>query len=86
MSWELAPGVIMSGPELCTTLKDKAKNGNRDLSQLVEHVQDDALVNWAWNPGVRPNGEDRLTPPLSHEAFVAVFKEWVEAGAPCPAQ
>ena len=86
MSWESAPGVIMSGPELCTTLKDKAKNGNRDLSQLVEHVQDDALVNWAWNPGVRPNGEDRLTPPLSHEAFVAVFKEWVEAGAPCPAQ
>ena len=86
MSWESAPGVTMSGPELCATLKDKAKNGNRDLSQLVEHVQDDALVNWAWNPGVRPNGEDRLTPPLSHEAFVAVFKEWVEAGAPCPAQ
>ena len=82
----VGPGRHHVGSRALHDVKDKAKNGNRDLSQLVEHVQDDALVNWAWNPGVRPNGEDRLTPPLSHEAFVAVFKGWVEAGAPCPAQ
>jgi alcohol dehydrogenase (cytochrome c) len=86
MSWELAPGVTMSGPVLCKMLQDKTRNGNRDLDQLEEHLQNDALVNWAWNPGIRPNGENRLTPSLSHESFVKVFKEWVDAGAPCPAQ
>jgi hypothetical protein len=85
MAWESAPGVPLSTHDLCARLKDTTRNGNRDLAGLTEHMEHEPLVNWAWNPGVRPNGEDRLTPPLSHEAFVAVFKERAEAGAPCPA-
>jgi hypothetical protein len=86
MGWESAPGLPLSGPDLCARLKDKTRNGNRDLAQLLQHIQNEPLVNWAWNPGTRPNGEGRLTPPLSHDDFVAVFKEWADAGAPCPAQ
>ena len=33
------------------------------------------------DPGTRPNGERRQTPPLSHEAFVAAFKQ---RAAPAP--
>ena len=67
-------------------LKDRLRNGNRDLAQLLEHVETEHLVLWAWDPGARWNGEARKTPPLSHEEFVNSFKAWVGAGAPCPAQ
>jgi alcohol dehydrogenase (cytochrome c) len=84
MSWESAPSVAMTGPDLCARLKDKSRNGNRDLAGLVEHVEKEPIVNWAWNPGNRPNGEARPTPPVSHDEFVKAFKEWADAGAPCP--
>jgi alcohol dehydrogenase (cytochrome c) len=86
MAWESAPGIAMTGPELCTMLKDRLRNGNRDLAQLVEHVKSEHLVLWAWDPGTRWNGDARKTPPTSHHAFVSAFQEWVDAGAPCPAQ
>ena len=86
MSWEQAPGVAMTGPDLCARLKDKSRNGNRDLAGLVEHVDKDPIVNWAWNPGNRPNDEARPTPPVSHDEFVKAFKEWADAGAACPPQ
>jgi mono/diheme cytochrome c family protein len=86
MSWESAPGIAMTSPDLCTRLKDKSRNGNRDLAALVEHVEKDRIVNWGWNPGNRPNGEARETPPVSHGEFVKAFKEWADAGAPCPPQ
>ncbi len=84
MAWESAPSIALIGPELCALLKDKFKHG-MDLDMLVEHVENEPLVRWAWNPGVRPNGKARLTPPVSHEQFVDAFKEWAKAGAPCPA-
>jgi hypothetical protein len=34
----------MSGAQLCATLKDKTKNGNRDLAALTEHMETEALV------------------------------------------
>jgi alcohol dehydrogenase (cytochrome c) len=86
MAWESAPGVAMTGPELCSMLRDRLRNGNRDLAQLVEHVKTEHLVLWAWDPGTRWNGDARKTPPISHDDFVSAFQEWVDAGAACPAQ
>ena len=86
MAWESEPGVAMTGPELCSMMKDRLRNGNRDLAELVEHVKSEHLVLWAWDPGTRWNGDARKTPPMSHDDFVSAFEEWVNAGAPCPAQ
>jgi mono/diheme cytochrome c family protein len=86
MAWESAPGVPMTGPELCGMLKDRLRNGNRDLTQLVEHVKTEHLVLWAWDPGTRWNGEARKAPSISHDDFVSAFQEWVDAGAACPGQ
>jgi hypothetical protein len=74
MAWHgLSPSV------LCRNLKAPATNGGRSLEQLVEHVSEDHLVRWSWTPG-----GGRAVPPISHEAFVAAFTTWVQAGAPCP--
>jgi alcohol dehydrogenase (cytochrome c) len=84
MAWHSAPGVPFSGPELCAQLKDRTKNGDRDLNGLLDHLEHDPFVKWAFNPGTRPNGEARTTPPISHEALIEAFKEWTAEGAPCP--
>src|SRR5271156_1644244 len=86
MTFESAPGVAMTGPELCERLKDKSKTGGKDLLELLDHFDHDTDVNWAFVPGNRPRGEARTTPPLNHEDFVQAFKEWVDGGAVCPTQ
>jgi hypothetical protein len=86
-NWHLPPEKMkmvfkdLSGAALCGVLKSKASNGNRDLAALVEHVSHDKLVLWGWAPGGR-----RAPVSVSHEDFVAQFKTWVAAGAPCPAK
>jgi hypothetical protein len=83
-NWHLPPPqtkmvfIGLSSGELCRTLKNKKANGGKDLAALVEHVDHDKLVLWGWNPGV---GRDSVS--VSHDEFVAKFKQWVEAGAPC---
>ncbi len=67
--------------ELCLQLRDPAHNGERDLADLLHHVSEDPLVLWGWSPG----GE-RATPKVSHAAFVASFKAWVDAGGICPGE
>ena len=67
----------LSTGELCRTLKDPAKNGNRSLQDLIPHM-DTSLVRWAWDPG-----SGRTVPPLSHDAFVSRLKQWIETGAAC---
>jgi hypothetical protein len=84
MAWESAPGVPFTGPQLCAQLKDPTRNGNRTLSDLLTHITDEPLVNWGFNPGIRPNGEARTTPPISHDALIQAFKQWMAEGAPCP--
>lgn len=86
MAWESAPGVAMTSPELSAQLKDRNRNGNRSLAELLEHVETEHLVLWSWDPGTRWNGEARTTPPVSHEEFVKAFKAWVDAGAPSPTE
>lgn len=74
MAW-----VGLSAKELCETLKDRSKNGDRDLAEQLEHVTDDELVLWGWDPG-----GDRAPVPVPHAEFVAAFKTWVDTGGTCP--
>lgn len=82
--WQLPPPKTpmawkgLSIGELCRTLKDPTKNGNRSLQDLIPHMNT-SLVRWAWNPG-----PGRTVPPLSHDEFVSRLKEWIDAGASCP--
>jgi hypothetical protein len=69
----------LTSAQLCQTVKDPATNGKRSLTDLIEHVSTDKIVNWGWNPG-----PGRTPPPLSHQQFVQRVKEWAAAGAPCP--
>ena len=65
--------------EICRALKDPAKNGGKSPAQLIEHVRDDRIVNWGWNPG-----PGRSTPPVSHDEFVAQVTAWIQTGGVCP--
>ena len=83
-NWHLPPPehkmvfIGLSSGELCRLLKDEKSNGGKNLDALVRHVDGDKLVLWGWNPGV---GRDPVA--ISHDEFVARFKQWVAAGAPC---
>jgi hypothetical protein len=83
--WHLpAPGMPlvfegMSSGDLCRQLKDPARNGGRKPADLLQHMTDDPLVLWGWEPGV-----GRTPVPTSHEAFVAAMKSWVDSGCECP--
>ena len=74
MSWE---GKTLS--EICAQLKDPARNGNRSLEALVEHIGTDHLVGWAWAPG----GNRTPAPGMQKEAG-ALVEAWVRTGAVCP--
>jgi hypothetical protein len=74
MTWE-----GLTDAELCRAIKDPKQNRNRNLNQLVEHLTEDKLVAWGWNPG-----EGRTPVPMSHEDFSERVKTWQAAGAPCP--
>jgi hypothetical protein len=65
--------------ELCRQLKDPQQNGGRTLAALLDHVANDDLVGWGWNPG-----DGRTPPPLSRVETAAQMKVWVEGGAACP--
>ena len=67
--------------ELCEQLTNTDENGNKTLQELYEHVAFDPLVLWGWDPG----GE-RSQPPVAHADFAKQFKQWVDAGGPCPSE
>lgn len=69
----------LSVGEICRTLKDPARNGGKTTDQLIEHVRDDRIVNWGWDPG-----PGRSIPLVSHDEFVAEMTAWVQTGAACP--
>jgi hypothetical protein len=78
MGWEgLAPD------RLCVNLKNPEMNGGRSGIDVINHL-DTHLVQWAWSPGRDLSGRPRSTPPISHTAFVAAAKSWVQGGMPCP--
>ena len=65
--------------ELCRQLKDPKQTGGRSLAQLLDHVSNDDLVGWGWNPG-----DGRAQPSLSRAETVAQMKVWIDGGAACP--
>lgn len=87
-AWALAPlrmqWETLSDGEICRSLTDP-KRGGMTSRKLLHHLGEDSLVGWAWDPGVDLNGRSRQTPPLSREAFLKAVREWIDAGAACPA-
>jgi len=53
--WRLAPSSMAwqgkSLSEICTQIKDPARNGGHSLAEIHEHMAKDPLVAWAWQPG-----------------------------------
>jgi hypothetical protein len=69
----------LTDAQICRSIKDPKQNKNRSLDQLVEHLTQDKLVMWAWNPGGSINAV-----PMPHDEFATKVKQWQAAGAPCP--
>jgi mono/diheme cytochrome c family protein len=87
VSTESSPGVAKGGAELCADLKNPAKNGHRDGPQLLDFIETDPFILWAWDPGTRANGTPRTPPPMaSHDEFLTTVRRWLADGAPCPAR
>ena len=82
--WHLAPlSMAWEGRSLgqiCEQIKDRARNGGRDMTQLLHHLGEDTLVGWAWSPGV-----GRTPAPGTQAGFGQLMRAWAEAGAACPA-
>lgn len=81
--WHLAPKRMAwegkSLGQICAQIQDPERNGGRELDAIVQHMQEDALVAWAWNPGA-----DRQPPPGDQERFGQLIAAWAETGAVCP--
>jgi hypothetical protein len=81
--WHMAPPAMSWGDasagEICASITDKTRNGNRAPRGIALHVENDILVNWAWQPG-----DKRTTPPLSHGEFVKLIQRWSATGGACP--
>jgi hypothetical protein len=81
--WGLAPlSMTWEGKslgEICVQLKDKDRNGGRDLALLQEHVAKDDLVAWGWAPG-----QGREPAPGSQELAGRLVQAWIDSGAQCP--
>jgi hypothetical protein len=67
--------------QVCEELKDPKQNGGRSLQKIVEHMTEDKLVLWGWNPG-----DGRSPVPMPQAEFASKVKAWAAAGAPCPAR
>ena len=82
-SWQLAPASMAlegrSLGQICRRIKNPARNGKRNIAAVLDHVMTDSLIIWAWSPGL-----GRAPPPGTHDAFVALMRAWVHAGAHCP--
>lgn len=82
--WGLAPPEMAwqgkTPGEICRQIKDKSRNGGRDLEALHEHMATDILVGWGWSPG-----EGRKPAPGTQEQFGALARAWIDTGAECPA-
>ena len=81
--WHLAPReMAWQGKtlgEICTQIKDPARNGGRSLQQILTHMADDPLVGWAWAPGF-----GREPAPGTQKQLAALIEAWMNTGAVCP--
>lgn len=83
-AWHLAPieqaWEGRSLGDICEQIKDPARNGGKDMSELIHHMAEDSLVGWGWDPG-----EGREPAPGTQKVFGELFQAWADAGAECPA-
>lgn len=81
--WHLAPAEMVwfekNSGHICNQIKDPERNGGKTLEEVAEHVRDDALVAWGWQPG--PGRQP--APGSARETFEAL-QRWIDHGAPCP--
>lgn len=81
--WHLAPIEMAwegkSLGQICQQIKDPARNGNKSMEELVEHMAHDELVGWGWNPGA-----GREPAPGTQEEFGKIIQAWLDTGAVCP--
>jgi hypothetical protein len=82
--WHLAPLAMAwegrSLGQICEQIKDRARNGDRDMAALLHHLGEDTLVGWAWTPGL-----GRTPAPGTQARFGEIMRAWADAGAACPA-
>jgi hypothetical protein len=82
--WGIAPlSMAWQGKtlgQICEQIKDPARNGQRTLAQIREHMAHDSLVGWGWHPG-----GGRAPAPGTQAQFGALIDAWVATGAACPA-
>jgi len=84
-NWHLPPPehkmawIDLPASQLCTMIKDKNENGGKDMDALIDHIAEDKLVLWGWDPG-----GTRAPVSVPHAEFVAAFQQWAAAGGPCP--
>jgi len=82
--WHLAPLAMAwegrSLGQICEQIKDRARNGDRDMPTLLHHLGEDTLVGWAWTPGA-----GRTPAPGTQARFGEIMRAWADAGATCPA-
>jgi hypothetical protein len=81
--WGLAPLEMAwqgkSIGDICRQLKDKSRNGGRDLAMLQQHVAKDDLVAYGWAPG-----KGRAPAPGTQALAGQLVQAWIETGAECP--
>ena len=81
--WQLAPSEMAwegkTLAEICAQIKDPARNGNRSVDALIEHIGEDHLVGWAWAPRY-----GRQPAPGTQKQARALVEAWVKTGAECP--
>lgn len=81
--WGLAPVEMAwqgkSASEICRQVKDKERNGGRDLAMLQDHLAHDDLVAWGWHPG-----KGREPAPGTQQQIGDLAKAWIDTGAECP--
>src|SRR5688572_32628410 len=65
MRWQDINDRPLSSAAVCRAVTDRSKNHNLDGPGLLKHHAEEALVKWAWNPGLRPDGTMRTLPPMT---------------------
>jgi hypothetical protein len=81
--WVLAPASMAwqgkSLREICLQIQDPARNGNRTLTKISEHMAKDSVVGWGFAPG-----DGRTPAPGTQAQFAALIDAWIATGARCP--
>ena len=88
--WQLAPRSMgwqgLNRLEVSASMLDLSKNGGKSLEAIRKHLTEDALVLWAFNPGVDAAGLARELPPISKEEFIEAVNTWVGDGGSIPTE